>query len=158
MSDNWKQINDPELEEYQMNEDGNIKDKWGTILEPGSMCVGYKVFTIKGKTKWCFRYQHRLLAQTFLENPDNKPICDHIDRNKSNNSLSNLRWVSRGENAVNSKVRSDNTSGLKGVIKQGKRWKAVCQNKYLGVFETKELAYEAYKNKAQETFGIYANV
>lgn len=159
MSSDWKQITDPELSDYLINKEGKLKDKWDNIIEPGSMCVGYKVYTIKGKTKWCFRYQHRLLAQSFLDNPDNKPIVDHIDRNKNNNSLENLRWVSRGENAVNSKVRSDNKTGFKGVVKIGEnKYKAVCQNKYLGVFDSPELAYDAYKTKAQEQFGIYANV
>ena len=44
---------------------------------------------------------HRLLALQFIDNPDNKPEVDHIDRNKNNNLLDNLRWVSRIENRHN---------------------------------------------------------
>ena len=44
---------------------------------------------------------HRLLALQYIPNPDNKPEVDHIDRNKENNSLSNLRWASRIENRHN---------------------------------------------------------
>lgn len=44
---------------------------------------------------------HRIIAETFLENPDNKPQIDHIDRDPSNNDVSNLRWVTASENCRN---------------------------------------------------------
>lgn len=44
---------------------------------------------------------HRLVALTFIPNPDNKPQIDHIDGNPSNNHVSNLRWVTAKENANN---------------------------------------------------------
>ena len=44
---------------------------------------------------------HRLVAQTFLDNPNNYTIVDHIDRNKMNNDVSNLRWVDNMTNARN---------------------------------------------------------
>jgi len=44
---------------------------------------------------------HRLLALQYLLNPDNLPEVDHIDRDKNNNTLINLRWVSRKENRNN---------------------------------------------------------
>lgn len=44
---------------------------------------------------------HRLMAETFLPNPDNLPEIDHIDGNALNNNLDNLRWVTRFENNNN---------------------------------------------------------
>jgi len=52
--------------------------------------------TKNGKTKK--KRLHRLLAINFIPNPKNKPQVNHIDGNKHNNSLSNLEWVTRGEN------------------------------------------------------------
>ena len=44
---------------------------------------------------------HRILAKHFIPNPDNLPEVDHIDRDKTNNSIENLRWVSASENSRN---------------------------------------------------------
>jgi len=48
---------------------------------------------------------HRLLAIQYIPNPDNLPEIDHIDRNKLNNSLDNLRWVSRNQNRENRETK-----------------------------------------------------
>jgi len=44
---------------------------------------------------------HRVVAQAFIPNPDDLPIVDHIDNNGYNNHVSNLRWVTNQQNAIN---------------------------------------------------------
>ena len=46
-------------------------------------------------------FYHRILAKHFIPNPDELPEVDHIDRDKANNSLDNLRWVNRSQNMSN---------------------------------------------------------
>lgn len=57
---------------------------------------------LKIRHKGVYYYVHRLIAETFLGSaPEGKPYIDHIDRCKSNNQVSNLRWVNSKENNDN---------------------------------------------------------
>lgn len=70
----------------------NLKN--GRILDGGYDTAGYNYVILKGKT---YRV-HRLLALTFLPNPDKLPYINHIDENKKNNDISNLEWCSASYN------------------------------------------------------------
>lgn len=63
------------------------------LLKPDTDKDGYLQVNLSknGKQKWC--KVHRLVAQTFIPNSENKPTVDHIDRNKLNNFVGNLRWA-----------------------------------------------------------------
>jgi hypothetical protein len=133
-------------------------------MKPSIECSGYCVLSLpkNGKVKLC--KIHRLVAEAFLENADNKPFVDHKDGDKLNNNLSNLRWATVIENARNSKIRSDNTSGVKGVSYHAKtkKWQARItidgKDYHLGYYSTIEEAKQARFNKANEVFGEFKNI
>jgi len=66
-------------------------------LKIGTNNKGYQVLTLNGKQQQF----HRVIAQQYLPNPDELPEVDHIDHDRSNNKLTNLRWVSSSENGRN---------------------------------------------------------
>ena len=58
---------------------------------------------------------HRLLAINYIDNPGEKTCVDHMDRNKQNNSLNNLRWVTYSENNHNRCIMKNNVTGYRGI-------------------------------------------
>ena len=58
---------------------------------------GYRRLRIHHKDK----NLHRLIAEAFIPNPDNKPLVDHINRDRLDNRVENLRWVTYSENCKN---------------------------------------------------------
>ena len=115
-------INIPNFEHYLIFEDGIIiNSNTGNMMTPQiDPESGYTRMLLSSKfNKQKGLYLHRLLGLTFLPNPHNYPQIDHIDRDTSNNSLSNLRWVERWHNSYNRNIQKNNTSGIKGI----REWK-----------------------------------
>lgn len=79
---------------------GFIKEYKGGILNHSINSSGYKkVILIKDGVRTNF-YVHRLLAEHFIDNTENKPEVNHKDGNRLNNNLSNLEWVTSSENSL----------------------------------------------------------
>jgi hypothetical protein len=106
---------------------------------------------------------HRLVCNAFLENPDNKALVDHIDCNKQNNNISNLRWATNQENQRNKNLSKKNTSNVKGVCfdKYANKWKAQIMidglRIHLGYYNTLEEAKQARLKKVNEVFGEFVH-
>lgn len=116
MKEIWKDI--PNYEGYfQVSNLGRVKSLARIVLWGGKPRrekekiknhyinrEGYPCVTLCKERKSHAFLIHRLVAEAFIPNPENKPFVDHIDTNKENFSLDNLRWVTAKENANNPKT------------------------------------------------------
>ena len=98
---------------YKIYEDGRIWSYITNKFRKPHLDRGYYQISLTKDKKENFFRLHRLLALNFIDNPNNKPDVDHIDRNKQNNDLANLRWVTHQENMENKGVHKNNTLGEK---------------------------------------------
>ena len=71
----------------------------GAIKKPTINTQGYLTVNLRKESKQKCLLLHRLLAEYFIPNPENKPQVNHIDGNKANCTIENLEWVTRKENA-----------------------------------------------------------
>ncbi len=157
----FKNITD--YETYSVSNIGRVmNNKTGRILKPCLCREGYLIVDLRKtgeKKKHC--RVHRLVATEFIENPDDKLCVDHIDGDRSNNNVSNLRWATHSENLTNSKISNKNTSGVKGVSFDTTRqkWRADIRidgkNIKIGRYSTLEDAKIARYDKAVRTFGEF---
>lgn len=117
---------------------------------------GYRKIGFNGKAY----YAHQLIF--LMHHGYIPPIADHADHDTKNNRIENLRAADKIANAYNSKIRSDNTSGIKGVAwsKAAQKWQATIQiNKkpvYLGLFVNLDDAAKAINAKRHELHGEFA--
>jgi hypothetical protein len=94
---------------------------------------------------------HRLVALHYIPNPDNKPQVDHEDRDRSNNDISNLSWVTQSENCQNTVVyKSNKSTGIKNISYEKPRnrykyKKEINKVKHEKTFKTLEEALEYKK-------------
>lgn len=83
------------------------------ILKQSEHTKGYLVCGLSKDGKLKYFKVHRLVAEAFIPNPDNKPCIDHINACKSDNRVDNIRWVSHKENSNNPLTREKFLSKIK---------------------------------------------
>ncbi len=98
---------------FVVREDGRIRNlKTGNILK-GSNLHSYQYINFRWNNKQLNRSVHQIVAQSFLENPNNYTIVDHIDGDRLNNNVKNLRWVSVKTNSNNRHLEKTPISVIK---------------------------------------------
>jgi hypothetical protein len=101
-------------------------------------------------------YAHRL-AWLYVHGVWPTGVVDHINGDRNDNRIENLRDCTQGQNLANSKKRKSNTSGFKGVAKVWNgSWRATVKGRHVGTFQTVEAARDAYRDAAKQVFGQYA--
>ncbi len=109
MIEEWRAI--PDFPEYQISNLGrvkslNYKNTGKEQIMKQNLRGGYLCVQIWNK-KGCYRRAvHIFEALAFLENPENKPTIDHINQDKLDNRLENLRWATYSEQDQNKKIGS----------------------------------------------------
>ena len=96
-----------EFPKYEINKLGTVRRiyKNGNITYPKpvkNIKTGYMTVSLHNKPKSL----HRLLALNFIPNPDNKPVVDHINTIREDNTLENLRWATVSENSRNTLIKN----------------------------------------------------
>mgnify|MGYP002409568596 CR=1 FL=1 len=145
-----------------------------TILKPSVFKKGYLMVFLSVKSKKKAKSVHRIVAEAFIPNPENKETVNHIDCDKTNNHVSNLEWLSNEENIQHSvengryeyrderkrlgrrKQKGNYTSQYYGVSfdKRCNKWFSQItvngKKSFLGYFDDESDAAQAYINKATE--------
>lgn len=149
---------------YKVSNYGNIKSLFkgedkAIVLKTSIVC-GYISCGLWNGGKGKMIKNHRIVAQTFIPNPENKPEVNHIDGNRFNNHVSNLEWCTQRENTchrqktVNKKIKKSKYIGVSPASECVNRWVATCllnkKNHYLGIFGSEEEAHQAYLNFLKE--------
>jgi hypothetical protein len=127
---------------------------WSAAVHRSGRVYALRGITVPGKPRAVF--MHRIIAG----DPDRSLDVDHINGNTLDNRRQNLRPATRAQNSWNSRLRSNNTSGRRGVsfCKMTGRWSALIRSngkgpKRLGRFATVEEAAAAYEAAALEQRG-----
>lgn len=150
----WRTI--PEFSRYEASPLGQIRNKQnGKIIEGSVNSNGYiqSGFTNDAGDTKSVKF-HRLIAITFISNPNEFPVIDHINNIRTDNRVENLRWADARMNAWN--TVNNKTKTYKGVywVEEKQKFRAQINFNqkliYIGYFEDAIEAAKAYDEKAKE--------
>jgi hypothetical protein len=113
---------------YAVSSYGNVLNiKTGRMLKPGIDGNGYYYVNLYKNKAMTHKKNHRLVIAAFLGNTENKLCTDHIDRDRLNNNISNLRYATYSENNQNRSKCKNNTSTCTGVsfYKNLNKWRVL---------------------------------
>lgn len=139
---------DPETGAFTWRDRPELTNRWrarypGT--KAGTVVRGYTIIRIEKK-----HFRAARLAWVYMYGEWPNGLVDHINMNRSDDRIANLRLATKAQNSANSPARSTNTSGFKGVTwnKRRSKWQAqICvdyKHVHLGLYDAKEQAAAAY--------------
>ena len=131
--------------EYRIFDDGTVVsmkyNKMQEVKQHLNKTSGYKYCKLYIEKRGYTCLVHGLVMRLFVGEPPLGYTVDHINRNKLDNRLCNLRYADRTEQIINQKIRSDNTSGCKGVSYSNKDCKWVASMTKKGKTTLKQFLY-----------------
>ena len=138
----------PEFPGYQIDRSGAVFGKTGKQMKARRLRDGYLYVSIRRNGKAFTRAVHRLVLLSFVGPCPKQNEARNLNSNKADNQLSNLAWGTKKENYFDqvSNGESHRKKGsLLGAVKHPcGRWQATFRKKYLGLFDTPELANQAF--------------
>ena len=162
-SEEWASIDGHK--NYQVSWWGRVRNtKTGRILKASKASHGYLTVGLSKKGVAKTHCIHKLLAQEWVANPDEKKCVDHIDGDKLNNHWENLRWATKTENNRNRAKRVNATSSYYGVSwsKTSNKWLAQIsiegKRTNLGTYTSGKEAAHVFNMAAIEHYGEYARL
>lgn len=146
---------------YQVSNKGRVKSlnykRSGKtkILKPQNHKNGYLFVGLTKNNKRTHYLIHKLVAQSFIPNPNNLPQCNHLDENKHNNCVNNLCWCTAKEN-MNYGTRNERAAKSNS-IKQKNNPKRSTQIKSLDL-ETNEIIYYPSIREVARQFNVHSSI
>ena len=148
----FKKIDD--YDNYSVSNFGSVRnDKTGIIKKGWKNNRGYLMVDLYKNNIGKKFSIHRLIGIYFIENVNNYETIDHINRNKLDNRVENLRWANRSQQEANKNKRQNTSSIYKGVCfhKRNNKWCSHIKEKdkklnNLGSFNTEIEAYNSRQN------------
>ena len=141
----------------------------GKILDSNYFLISMQSFEKIIRHQWyldsngypmTYTARSKTLHKNLLGKQEKGFVIDHINRNKLDNRLENLRVITQRENSYNRTKNSNSANKYKGVIKRGDKYIACISKdgikKQIGGFETEEEAAKVYDMMAEEMFGEFA--
>lgn len=147
--------------DYSISTTGKVRiNSNNAIINPFLSQAEYYTIRLFRDRRQYTRTIHELMAEAFIPNPENKRFVTHINGNREDNNLNNLKWVRKSEIISNKDKTTKSISGIHGVYFEtsvrSRPWRAeLTYNKekyFLGRFPTKEAAALAIQAKEKELF------
>lgn len=156
------------FEDYTIDTNGNIYSKRKKkYLKQTINKYGYCKVKLQKDNYSKIYSVHRLVAEAFISNPENKSFVNHIDCNKQNNKVSNLEWVTAKENTQHAvknglfdnmaKINSEKMKGSNGLVKyQGYKKANEVTRKKVAQYDKNNNIIKVYKSltEASKETGI----